>query len=107
MVTAYAVAFAAFGQVRRVEIIDAAVVGTLSSILIILIRTRRDVRSAIVVAVGSSVGVFFGSIIAFGRIRIVHGLYQDGIVADAILNWSLMAVGAIIGGLVASRANRR
>ena len=101
VVAVYAAALGAFSHLGSVGIMFAALVGTAGSLLVIAIRDWRGFVSSAIVAVGSLVGGLFAEFfVAAARV-------SPYTIKDGALDCVVMAVGAILGGLLFSWASKR
>ncbi len=101
IVAVYAVAFGAFSYLGIVGIVIAAVIGTAGSVMVLAIRDKKAVFSSGIVAVGSLVGAFFANL--FG----VPAIINRYTITDCVRDCIVMAIGALLGGLLFSWASKR
>ena len=99
---AYAVAFSAFSRLGAVGAIIATFVGTLLSLVILAVRSKKDILAGGIAAIGSSVGIFFASLLAPVGLR----LRPYGPV-DGLQDWAILSAGAILGAILFSWASKR
>jgi hypothetical protein len=101
IIAVYAAAFGALSYLGSIGFIIAAIVGTTSGLLVILIRDRNSVLSGTIVAAGSLTGAVLADVL------IVPPIVIGYTVADGFRDWVIMSVGTVLGGLISSRASKR
>lgn len=101
IVVVYATALGGFSHLGSVGIMFAAVVGTAGSLMVIAIRDWKGILSSAIVAVGSLIGAFFANLF------FVPKLMSRYTIADCARDCVVVAVGAILGGLLFSWASKR
>jgi hypothetical protein len=96
----YAMAFGAHSHLGIGGIIAAAVIGTAGSLIVLAIHDKKGIVSGVIVAVGSLIGVFFAGLL----LPATMNRYTIG---DYARDCSILAVGAIFGGLLFSWSSKR
>lgn len=102
IVAIYAVAFAASSYLGIIGIVIAVVVGTTGSVTVMVIRDKQDILAAFIVAAGSLIGATFAGVLGIPVIRL-----RPYSVANCVQDCVVLAVGAILGGLLFSWASKR
>jgi hypothetical protein len=97
----YAVAFGAFSYLGNVGIIIATLIGTTGGLMVIVIRDRKAILSAVIVAGGSLIGAFFATSL------FVPAIVNRYTIADCARACVVVTIGAILGGLLFSWASKR
>ncbi len=96
----YAMAFGALSHLGIGGIIAAVIIGTAGSLIVLAVHGKKEILSGVIVAVGSLIGVFFAG---FLLPMTIHR-YTIG---DFARDSSILAVGAILGGLLFSWSSKR
>ncbi len=98
----YALALGAFCPLGHLGTIIAVVTGTAGGAIVLLIRSRKDVLSAAVVAVGSTIGA------GLAFLALAPKMDPPGITdADYVRDWIILSIGAALGGVFLPWASKR
>ncbi|NLS91122.1 MAG: hypothetical protein GXX96_02940 [Planctomycetaceae bacterium] len=101
IVAVWAGALGAFSYQGTSGLIIAALLGTVGTLLVMAIHGRREYLSSVIVAIGSVIGAFFALVLLVPPVVNRYGS------TDALRDWMLMSVGAIVGGVLFSWARKR
>jgi hypothetical protein len=98
---AYLLATAAFYDLGAWGLLPAILIGTAGASVILVVRSEQDLLEAVIVAMGSLTGMYFF------RFFSPPPLLHEPTIADLVRDYSILAVGALVGGLFFSWASKR